>query len=342
MRRSTRFCVAAVVLLLVPAGAYVVYWQIVAGRIKDGLVDWQQSEKSHNIDASWRGLRVSGFPFAFRVEIENAALRDHAWNPAPDLRLPRLTGTARPWNFDDWRLAAPDGLSAVLASAGGRLSLKLAAKSVEGTVVIGPHGASWLWLNGQDVAAQSAAIVPIKSADAWVILPTKPAAKDSDPSLSVALAMRQVGVPAPPAGFGKTIGALALGITVKGAVPDGPLAKAAAVWRDAGGTIDVDHLELQWGELGIAVNGTLALDQKLQPMAAFAGGIEGFGVVLNALVAADRMTPEQAALVQIALTTLAKPGPDGKPQITVPFTIQNGKMYLGPARLGAAPRIIWK
>jgi hypothetical protein len=54
------------------------------------------------------------------------------------------------------------------------------------------------------------------------------------------------------------------------------------------------------------------------------------------------MTPEQAALVQIALTALARPGPDGKPQITAPFTIQNGKMYLGPARLGTAPRIVWE
>jgi hypothetical protein len=54
------------------------------------------------------------------------------------------------------------------------------------------------------------------------------------------------------------------------------------------------------------------------------------------------MTPEQAALVQIALTALARPGPDGKPQITAPFTIQNGKIYLGPARLGTAPRIVWE
>jgi len=64
--------------------------------------------------------------------------------------------------------------------------------------------------------------------------------------------------------------------------------------------------------------------------------------VLNAFVAADWLTEEQAALVQIALNTLARPGPDGKPQITAPFTIQNGKMYLGPARLGSAPRIVWE
>jgi len=189
---------------------------------------------------------------------------------------------------------------------------------------------------------EAAGEVPIKSAEAWVTLPAKPAAKDTDPSLGLALAMRQVGVPAPPADFGNIINELAFGVTIKGSVPAGPLAPAVAAWRDAGGTIEVDSLHLQWGGLGVTANGTLALDQGLQPIAAFSGGIEGFGAILNALVAADQMTPEQAALVQIALTALARPGPDGKPQITAPFTIQNGKIYLGPARLGTAPRIVWE
>jgi hypothetical protein len=47
-------------------------------------------------------------------------------------------------------------------------------------------------------------------------------------------------------------------------------------------------------------------------------------------------------VAQIALSALAKRGPDGKPQIATSFTIQNGKMYLGPAKLGDAPRIVWR
>ena len=60
-----------------------------------------------------------------------------------------------------------------------------------------------------------------------------------------------------------------------------------------------------------------------------------------ALVEAGRLNTTEAALAQIALSALAKPGPDGKPQITTSFTLQNGKMYLGPAKLGPAPRIEW-
>jgi len=342
MRRYTRLGLAAVIGLLVLAGAYTAYWRIVAGQIEDGLVAWQQAQKAHKIDATWRASRITGFPFEFHVAVEDAALRDHAWNPAPELRLAHLAGTARPWNFHDWRVAAPDGFSAELAPAGGRPELKLSVKSAEGTVAVGSEGAAWLWVSAEEIAAEAAGAVPIKSADAWITLPAKPAEKDTDPSFGLALVLRQVGVLTPPPEFTKTIDELAVGVTVKGALPSGPLAQAVAAWRDGGGTIEVDSLHLQWGELGVSANGTLALDRKLQPVAAFSSGVEGFGAILNALVAADRMTPEQASLVQIALTSLAKPGPDGKPQITAPFTIQNGKIYLGPARLGSAPQINWE
>jgi len=342
MRRSTRFGLAAVVVLLVALGAYAIYWWIVAGQIKDGLLAWRQSEKTHKIDASWQDLRVSGFPMAFRVNITDAVLRDRAWTPAPELHAARLTGSARPWDFSTWRLVAREGLVANMAAVGGRPALQLVARSAKGTASFAPQSGTWLLLNFQDVAAEAAGRVPIKSADAWIILPAKPAKTDADASFGLALDIRQMQVPAPPVSFGNTVDQLALGVTVKGVVPDGPLARAVGAWRDAGGTIEVDSLQLQWGGLGVSANGTLALDQNLQPLAAFSGGVEGFGAILNALVAADWMTPEQAALVQIALTTLAKPGPDGKPQITAPFTIQNGKMYLGPARLGPVPRIVWQ
>ena len=45
---------------------------------------------------------------------------------------------------------------------------------------------------------------------------------------------------------------------------------------------------------------------------------------------------------RIALSFLVKAGPDGKPEIRTAFTIQNGQMFLGPAKLGTLPRITWE
>ena len=342
MRRPTRILVVVVVLLLAVVGGYVAYWHYVARQIENGLVAWQQSEGKRKVEASWQALRVVGFPFAFRIEIDHAVFRDFSRSPAPELHLAHLSGTARPWDFDDWQLAAPAGFTAELAPAGGQPVAELAVKSAQGAAAIGAKDAAWIWLGMQDLAVKAAATVPIRSADAWVLLPAKPAVKDTDPSLGLAADLRHVGIAAPPVNFGKIIEEFALGVTLKGVLPPGPLAQAAARWRDAGGTIEVENLHVDWSGLGISANGTLALDQKLQPIAAFSSGIEGFGAILAALVAADQLTPEQASIVEIALNMLAKPGPDGKPQITAPFTIQNGKAYLGPARLGAIPRIVWE
>jgi hypothetical protein len=342
MRRSTRLGLAAVVGLLVLGGAYTLYWWIVAGQIEDHLLAWQQSERAQKIDASWQTLRVVGFPFHFRIALSSAALRDRALTPALEIRLAELTGSARPWDFADWRFDAPRGLAADLAAAGSRPPVKLAAQTAEGTVSLGSEGATSMWLNFHDASAEAGDRVPIKAAQAWIGLPANPPRTHTEPLLELALDLRQMQLSAPPPSFSNVIDDLAFGVTVKGAVPDGPLVQAIAAWRDAGGAIELDHLQLNWGGLGATATGTMALDQDLQPIGAFSVGIEGFGAIVSALVEAGRLDTEEAALAQIALSALAKRGPDGKPQIATSFTIQDGKMYLGPAKLGAAPRIVWR
>jgi hypothetical protein len=338
----TRFGLAAVVGLLVLCGAYTAYWWVVADRIVDGVVAWQQSMWAQEIDASWQTIHIAGFPFQFRIALSGAVLRDRALSPSPEVHSAELTGSARPWDFTDWRLEAPRGLAADLAAAGRRPPVKLAARTAEGAVWLGREGATSLWLNFQDAIAEAGGRVPIKAADTWIGLPANPPQTHTEPSLQLALDLRQMHLPAPPPILSDTIDELAFGVTIKGAVPGGPLVQSIAAWRDAGGTLELDHLQLDWGGLGATATGTIALDQELQPIGAFSGGIEGFGTILSALVEAGRLDTEAAALAQIALSALAKPGPDGKPQIMTSFTIQDGKMYLGPAKLGAAPRIVWR
>src|ERR1700745_1961160 len=120
MRRPTRHGLVTLAVLLVIFGAYTAYWFIVAGQVKDGVIAWAQSARADKIDASWQKIRVTGFPIAFRVELETAILRDSAVTPSPEVRIPSLSGIAWPWDFATWRLAAPRGFSGDLAGAGQR------------------------------------------------------------------------------------------------------------------------------------------------------------------------------------------------------------------------------
>src|SRR5262245_48829931 len=107
MRRRTRFGLAAVAALVVLLGGYSAYWAAVARLIENGIAAWALSARERQVDASWKTLRVTGFPVRFRVELKDAALRDRSVDPAPDLRAPAVSASALPWDLADWRLDAP-------------------------------------------------------------------------------------------------------------------------------------------------------------------------------------------------------------------------------------------
>src|SRR5260370_26790354 len=140
MRRSTRFGLVILTALLVVGGGYTAFWFLVARHIEEGVVDWALSQRADKIDLSWQNMRVSGYPAAFRVDLGSAGLRDGAITPSPELHIPLLSGTARPWDFADWRLAAPDGFTADFAAAGARTPAKLIAQTADGLFSIPPEG----------------------------------------------------------------------------------------------------------------------------------------------------------------------------------------------------------
>jgi hypothetical protein len=342
MHRWTRLGFAILGALLVIAGGYTAYWFIIAGQIEDSVIAWAQSVRADKIDASWQKLRVTGFPVSFRVELKAAALRDNALTPSPELRVPAVSGTARPWDFADWRLAAWEGFTAEIGDSGERAPAKLALKSADGVISISQEGGWKLWLKARDASLEAVSPVLISSADAWIIVPPKPPRQHTEPQLAIAVTAKQMGLPVGIEPLGDTIDELDFAATVKGAMPNGRLTEALAAWRDAGGKIELDKLRLKWGALDTTASGTMAIDADLQPVGVFSGGIQGYDQILTALVQHGRMRAGDAGLARIALAMLAKAGPDGKPEIRTAFTIQNGQMFLGPARLGKAPRLTWQ
>jgi hypothetical protein len=341
MRRRTFFGLAAVGLVVL-LGAYAAYWLIVAGEVKDGFSAWAQAQRARKIDISWERLDVGGFPLAYRVDLEKAVLHDGRLTPSPEVRIPALAASARPWDFADWHLTASDGIAASLAGTGERPPLKAAAKTAVGVLRIGEGAGAALWLRLQNIEAEAGGRVPISSADAWITLPPNPSRSPNEPGLGIAVDLRQIRLPGISPVLGDEIDELALAVTVRGAFPGGKLAEAASAWRDAGGTIELDNLQLKSHGLSASATGTIALDGDLQPIGGVSGAIEGYDQILAALVENGHLRASDAGLARLALAMLAKAGPDGKPMIATAFRIQNGQMYLGPAKLGRAPRIAWQ
>ncbi len=338
MRRPKRLGLAIVVLSLALCGAYTVFWLVAAGRIKEGLALWAQSLQAHNLAASWRTVEVGGFPFAFRVELHQARLRDTAAAHPSELDVPVLSGRARPWNFRVWQLTASGGPTASVGALGARLT----AQAATGSVVITDDGGARAWLSLSAPVVDAGLHFTAHAASLWLVLPEHPPLTHTDPAIGVALDLRDVTLPVLPAPLQNPIDEIAFGITLMGQIPDAAPRQAAALWRDSGGTLELDHVALRWGTLAITGSGTLALDRDLQPMGSFSGAVEGYDRLVAVLVASGRMRARDVRLARLALAMLAKAGPDGKPQIATSFSIQDGEMYLGPVKLGPAPRIAWE
>ncbi len=73
---------------------------------------------------------------------------------------------------------------------------------------------------------------------------------------------------------------------------NGPLPQArditrwAEAWRDGGGSLEITHLTMGWGPLGLTSSATLALDDQLQPMGSGNARIVGYAETLDRLAAA--------------------------------------------------------
>jgi hypothetical protein len=107
------------------------------------------------------------------------------------------------------------------------------------------------------------------------------------------------------------------------------LADRAVAWRDAGGTLDVKRLAVEWGGLDVTLGATLALDEQLQPMGA------GTLHVIDPTAALDGLRetgvlPDRAAFAARALLALMiKPAASGeKSAIDLPFTLQDRRLSI--------------
>jgi hypothetical protein len=340
MRRPVRLGLIGAIILILGVGGYSAFWWIAAGRIRDGATQWAASMRAQGVAASWQTLNVDGYPFSFRIGLTGARIAGTAPNLAGELTAPRLTATVGITDLHTAALAAPEGLN---LSGEGVASLK--AGVAVGTVAAGAEGGATIWLRLTEVTGSAAALpyppAAAKTAQLWLDLPATLPKADTDRNIAIAIDLAGLSVPGAPPALGGTIDDAAIGLTVMGPIPPGTPRQAATGWRDAGGTVELDHLHLGWGGLDLDAKGTLALDRDLQPEGILSGSLGGYDKLLAALVSAGQVKGSDASRIRLVLGLLAKPGPDGKPRLAAALTLQNGTLSMGPINFGRMPRIDW-
>ena len=142
--------------------------------------------------------------------------------------------------------------------------------------------------------------------------------------------------------FDRTVRAFQLNADLVGPIRPGRLSEALEAWRNGGGTLEIKRLLLDWPPLTIDANGTLALDDCLQPIGAFSTRITGFNETIETMESRGVIPGSQAASAQLILGLMASTPCGGEPELTVPLSVQDRRLSVGPVELLDVPEVKWE
>ncbi len=329
LRRLLPILVAALTVL---AAAYSVYWFHVAGTLRKGLDEWATRVAVQGGLAEWDSVETEGFPFRLALTVT-----------APRLAVNRIG-----WQADTVRAqASPFDLTRVTITAPGRHHFhtthgdaELVAEALTGHVRLSRAGRfedAMVTADGLTSAGWQARRIEL------VVTPLTAATIDHQTAtLQATLAAHGVTLPDEvPALLGRTIATVDLAVRWKGALPADMRRGALMEWATAGGTVELTRLGIEWGAVALDGEGTLALDPAGQPLASLATRVRGLPLLLDQLAESRLVQPDAATAMKFLLMMLAKPDSQGRPAINAPVSLQDGRLYLGPAELTHIPPIIW-
>ncbi len=342
MRRKYRIILAAIPVLLVAAD--LIYWQIASTRLRSGLQDWIAERRAEGWTVQSDAFTTGGWPQAATITVPNLAM-SHAGQDMPGQLAWQAAGVAvslslyHPTTLDI-SLIGPQhvriGEAPTLTVTGERLDMAVGLGSQQATplnlraktVVVAP------------VAGDGRLTIGLLTADATVA----PAAAQSQPAVALSLSTEAIALPATlKSPLGPNISSLAIDGALNGPLPSVRAMPAwAAAWRDGGGSLDVAHLALGWGPLGLTGSATLALDDQLQPMGSGSSRLVGYAATLDRFAASGVLSRSAATAAKAVLSLMADtPDSDTPSAVDVPLTLQYRTLSMRQVPLIRLPELDW-
>ncbi len=109
--------------------------------------------------------------------------------------------------------------------------------------------------------------------------------------------------------------------------------KSLAEWRDRGGIVEVRSLKLIWPPINIEAEGTLTLDKSMYPLGSFSSRVVGYQNVLSYMIELGWVKKKKAAAALFIFDLFSVPDATGTKRLTIPITLQNKTLSIGPAPL---------
>ena len=328
---------------------YTIFWFFMASSLRDGIGEWVERQRQDGIEVSYAKLELSGFPFRLRATMEAPGLA------SPDPAAPwawkgvRAVALMRPWNPFRTDLDLAGSHRIAFTAGGGNFVFDGTVRVLTASLVPGDEWPQAAELTVADLALKrigGGGTIALESAlikarryffDEDAPPDHKTATFDLDLQSEGLRVPHDLSLP-----LGPDIARLQVKAQVLGGIAGRPWAESLAAWRDAGGTVEVARLAASYGPLALRANGTLALDDGLQPVGAFTARIQGFFETINTLRGKGLIRSRDAVAAKLVLGILAKkPAGGGPATFSLPLTLQEGKFFAGPVPLAEVPPISW-
>lgn len=348
---------AAPAMLAVLVASYAGFWFFNAQRVKDRLAAWSDARRAEGWQIAYVIDGTSGFPTGISLRLKAVSLttppRDGgAWSlAAPEaaiglalfspnrlkFTLPRGAQLSNPSPDAPTRLTETDGALGLTVDVDGSNALRRVAVEGDGVKIDGAwRGIAFASpLAAAQVRGGYELLPPPKATAA-----NAPAAGGEPPaSATAAIGLRDVEWPDNfDSGLGAKMEMFGFAARLLGPLPPaGPFAETLPPWRDAGGRVAIDRIDLKWGVAGVSGYGSLLMDSALQPAVSLTARVEGFIPLVDMLAATDLIRPRDATLARLVIgRQLPQSG-----AANLSLTLRDGTVYAGPLALLQVPAIVW-
>lgn len=324
-------------LILVFTG-YATWWYLLVDETRQQLDAWFADVRTAGHDITVQDIKFSGFPSRITIGLENLKFT-HA-NGQWHVDVPYAQAYGTPWELN--RIDGSVGIPVSIEHRHRDRTDTYNVASADNAFVVTLSDQAAFDLTITDAAIEGSNIEQLIKIDA---LAARLAQGDESIFLRASLNANGITLPDPQLSpFGEKIASLQTDIDILvRPTHAGSLAEQLDIWRRSGGAVEVRRLSVRHGVLGLDGDGTITLDQNLQPEGAFGVSVIGFNPAVDALVAKEFVKRQEGQLAKAALGLFAKvPAGGGPKQIDVPLTIQDRKLTVGPFPLIRVPRIYWE
>jgi hypothetical protein len=340
-----RWIIAGVGLVVLLGAVYTGYWFWLARTFQQNLALWVDEQRAMGYRMAYAAGEPHGFPLAVEIGLDDIVIES-----PPGQASWRLSTASKALSVSPW---AP--LSLRIGDAGARIpctvrwtadgrDYDVAVDGIDTTLHFSTQGdlpAVRITGDSVDVRENGKTIAGVTQASGSVDF--LPAMSHAESSVEFRLSARGIDFEASIAADARTERThdWLLAGQVKGPVPLGPLPTALAAWSNDGGRVELTEFNADWeAATEVSGDGTVALDERLQPVGAFSAVVRGYNEAVDAAVTRGFMTPAQGTAAKLWLGARAEKDERGF-KVKLPLTIQDGFLSMGPLKLARLPVVAW-